>query len=148
MKDQCALSSRCAQRGISLRRAHLVIKINRGSRKAQTGQTAWRGGSRPLSRLAASEASMESINQTDSRSQSRSTTRPSLCNCAHSSQMSVISPTYAENSNVSRCSPGLLSVRPRPLPLLPVAASSQPAPNYLVLTTTLRAREATSRSTL
>ena len=54
----------------------------------------------------------------------------------------------AEKSNVSRCSPGLLSVHLRPLPLLPVAASSQPAPNYLVLTTTLRAREATSRSTL
>ena len=141
MRDQCALSSRCARRGISLRRAHLVMKINRGSRKTQTGQTAWRGGStRKLPR--------NRINQTDSRSQSSSITRLSLCNCAHPSQMSVISPTRAEKSNVSRCSPGLLSVHLRPLPLLPVAASSQPAPNYLVLTTTLRAREATSRSTL
>ena len=135
MSDQYALSSRCARRGISLRRAHLIMKINRGSRKAQTGQTACRGGSKDLE---------------DSRSQSQSSsiTRLYLCNCAHSSQMSVISPTHAEKSNASRCSPGLLSVRPRPLPLLLVAASSQPAPNYLVLTTTLRAREATSRSTL
>lgn len=56
MRDQCALSSKCARRGISLRRAHLVMKINRGSRKAQTGQTAWRGGSRtrklPRNRIA------------------------------------------------------------------------------------------------